>query len=167
MKTRLYASLSANGRFTRPNTDHEIPPDVLADFLGHVRAAGNVIIGRQTFESMLAQGGGAAFAGTDVVVLSRRAGQLPGVHVAGTPEAALRHLEDRAHATALLAGGAATNNSFLERDLVDEMYVNLTPMLTGDGLTMAPSHGSVAGLRLIEVRRLGTDTVQLQHRLDR
>lgn len=164
MKTTLYASLSANGYFTQAHADREIPTSVLADFLAHVRKTGNVIIGRQTFE-LLRTNGGSAFADIDVVVLSRRMQELPGVHVVGSPEAAVRYLEDRAHAAALLAGGAATNNSFLRQELVDEIYLNVTPVLTGGGLTMAPSDGSFAELRLLEVRRIGDDVVQLHHRV--
>lgn len=167
MKTTLYASLSVNGHFTQANADREIPAAILADFMAHVRKAGNVIIGRRTFELMRAGRGGTAFADIDVVVLSKRARELPGVHVASSPEVGLRYLEYRAHAEALLAGGAAANNSFLKRGLVDEIYLNVTPALTGSGLTMTPSDGTIAGLRLLGVRRLGSDVVQLHHRVGR
>ncbi|GAA3735504.1 hypothetical protein GCM10022225_17700 [Plantactinospora mayteni] len=170
MKTILYASLTANGHVVRSGPDHEIPPEVLTDFIGQVRQHRNLVVGRRTFDLVSAGGGGGggAFAGVEVVVLSRHAPAPRGGYVVvASPADALRHLADRGHHTALLGGGATTNNAFLAEDLVDECYLNVAPALTGNGGGMALPAGRHAALHLLDVRRLGGDIVQLHHRVAR
>jgi dihydrofolate reductase len=165
MKTTLYASLSANGHVVTANAGHEIQPGILHDFLAHARRAGNVVIGRRTFDLMRSGGSGSAFAGVDIVVLSRQRQDLAGVHPAGSPEQALQLLADRGHTEALLAGGAAAYQSFLERQLADELVLNVAPVLAGDGPRLSLTGAGTATLGLVVVRRLGEGNAQLHYQV--
>jgi dihydrofolate reductase len=161
MQTTLYASLTANGYLVRAGGDHEIPPPLLADFLAHVRRCGNVVVGRRTAELLHAGGSPAAFVGIDVVVLSH----TPGPGVATSPEEALRLLTARGHTEALLGGGASANTSFLERGLVNDIYLNVVPVLTPAGPAL-PAAPQPADLRLLDVRQLAGSAVQMHYRAD-
>lgn len=175
MKTTLYASLSVNGHVTRAEADGPVRPEVLADFRAHVARAGNLVLGRRTFElATAAPGGETLFAGVDVVVLSRLAAALPGgpgVQVAGSAADALNHLRHRGHASALLGGGPATYAAFLEQGLVDEWCLNVAPLLSATGPLLPPPAdptrpGAPAGstrLRLLGLRHLADDIVQLRY----
>ncbi|MGN9913903.1 dihydrofolate reductase family protein [Phytohabitans sp. LJ34] len=159
MQTTLYASLTANGFLVRAGGEREIPAPILTDFLGHVRRCGNVVVGRRTAELIRATGSPAEFAGINVVVLSRN----PGRGVATSPEEALRLLAARGHAEALLGGGAGANASFLERGLVDDIYLNVVPVLTPAGPAL-PAAPQPADLRLLDVRQLAGSAVQMHYR---
>lgn len=50
MKTILYMSLFASGQIARPDEKHPIPKEILGDFVQHVRKAGNVVVGRRTYD---------------------------------------------------------------------------------------------------------------------
>jgi dihydrofolate reductase len=167
MKTTLYASLSVNGHVLEATAGHEVPPEILNDFLNHARRTGNVVIGRRTFDLMAGGGSAEAFAGVDVVVLSRQRRDLSGGHPVGSPEEATRLLADRGHTEALLAGGPTAYHAFLEGDLVDELIVNITPVLTGAGSDLTPGGAKSTALRLVDLRRLSEGETQLHYQLSR
>lgn len=166
MKTTLYASLTANGHVLVAADRSEIPREILTDFLGHVRRVGNVVIGRRTFDQMDSGDSAGAFAGIDVVVLSRQRSELPGAHPAGAPEEALRLLSDRGHAEALIGGGPTAYDAFLERELVDELILNITPVLAGPDSPFLPG-SRPAALQLLETRSLGDGEIQLHYQVSR
>lgn len=174
MKTILWATLTANGNYARASAAHPPRPEATADFASHALAHGNFIVGRRTFEAFQAQparagadGGSAApnpFARTTIVVVSTT---LPAANVAraATPEAALAALRQRGHDTALLAGGEKLHNAFLERDLVDELLLNIVPTLEDEGLKILLPKGSRRELELVGSKQIASGIIQLHYRL--
>jgi dihydrofolate reductase len=167
VRTIVYASLTANGHFGRADDGRSIRPEVLTDFVAHVKQAGNVIMGRHTFDLMRSVPAGSAMSGTDsdLVVLSGSVHELAGVQVARRPEEALAALERLGHDTALVGGGAATDDAFLRAGLVDELYLNVLPYLSGPALTIALAEGQFADAELLDTTTLGDGVVQLHYRL--
>jgi riboflavin biosynthesis pyrimidine reductase len=98
------------------------------------------------------------------VVVTTDPAPREGAHVAATPEAALAYLAGRGFSTALVGGGAATDASFLSRGLIDELYLNVEPVLTGPGLTIPARAGATTPLTLVGTARLSPDIVQLRYR---
>lgn len=175
MKTILWATLSANGNYARASAEHPPKPEATADFAEHALAHGNFIVGRRTFEAFQAQparagaDGGAArnpFANTTIVVVSTTLA-VPNVARAATPEAALAALRERGHTTALLAGGETLHNAFLERDLVDELVLNVVPTLEDQGLKILLPQGQRRELVLLRTKQLAAGIVQLHYALPR
>jgi dihydrofolate reductase len=173
MKTILWATLSANGNYARASAAHPPKPEATADFATHALGHGNFIVGRRTFEAFAAQparaGAGAApnpFASTTIVVVSRTLA-TPNVLRAATPEASLAVLRERGHTTALLAGGETLHNTFLERDLVDELLLNVVPTLEDEGLKILLPKGSRRELELLGTKQLAAGIVQLHYALPR
>jgi dihydrofolate reductase len=171
MRTVLYGSVGINGYIGQASAEHPIAPAVLGDFLARVAQAGNVTMGRRTAELMTSQlmtsqGAGSALAGGDVdlVVLSKAGYRLPGVHPASNPEEALEFLAGRGHATALVGGGAATDNAFLGAGLVSELYLNILPRLTGPGPSLSLADGRFAEAELLDTTALTDGIVQLRYR---
>src|SRR6478609_5459095 len=175
MKTILWATLSANGNYARATAAHPPKPEATADFAAQALAHGNFIVGRRTFEAFQAQparagaDGAAApnpFATTTIVVVSTTLA-VPGVPRAATPEAALALVRQRGHSTALVAGGEKLHNAFLERDLVDELLLNIVPTLEDEGLKILLPKGNRRELELIGSRQLAAGIVQLHYALPR
>jgi dihydrofolate reductase len=173
MKTILWATLTANGNYARNDAPHPPKPEALGDFATQAQAAGNFIVGRRTFESFQAQSkppgtGGVAdsspFPSTTVVVVSTTL-DLPGMSSARTPRAALALLRERGHATALIAGGERLHNAFLAEDLVDELVVNVAPVLEDEGFKVVLPKGQHRDVKLIETKPLGGGVVQMRYDL--
>jgi dihydrofolate reductase len=136
MKVILWATLSANGNYSRATPENPPRLQALQDFEKHAKAAGNFVVGRVTFEGFAARGPNPAFATMDIVVVSRQPLSIPGVLTAQSPQAALELLKQRGHQTALLSGGEKLHNAFLADDLVDELLLNYVPVIEGEGLSI-------------------------------
>ncbi|ULL18985.1 dihydrofolate reductase [Paenibacillus sp. H1-7] len=165
MKTILWATLTANGNYAQSSPDNPPKKEALGDFAAQAKAAGNFIVGRRTFESMLASGGGSGFEGIDIVVLSRKTHDISGVTFAGSPQEALRCLQNKGHHTALLAGGADLHNAFLKERLVDEILFNVAPVLEGKGLQLLidTDRYQYKQVELLDSKSLGGGVIQLRY----
>ena len=76
-------------------------------------------------------------------------------------------MRDRGHTTALLAGGEQLHNAFLERDLVDELILNVVPTLEDEGLKILLPQGHRRDLVLLRTQQLTAGIVQLHYALPR
>ena len=140
MKTILWATLTANGNYAQSSAENPPKPETLADFAMQARTTGNFIVGRKTFDSFAANGGG-PFADLDIVVVSQSVKEIPGVKLVGSPQEALTYLQAKGHQRALLAGGAHLHNTFLGQGLVDEVIFNVAPVLEGKGFNLVLGRG--------------------------
>ena len=81
------------------------------------------------------------------------------------PQEALSLLEQAGHETALLGGGAAVDDAFLRVGLVDELYLNVLPYLSGPALNVSLPDGEFVDARLLDATRLGMSVVQLHYEI--
>lgn len=101
MKTILWATLTANGNYAQSTPDHPPQREALEDFASYAKKAGNFIVGRRTFEGSQAESNrkvddvDKAFAGVDIVIVSRRDLKIPGVTRVATPKEALTFLKQK------------------------------------------------------------------------
>ena len=88
------------------------------------------------------------------------------------PARVIAELAERGYHRLLLEGGGALNYSFFEKDLVDEIYITVTPRIIGgaDAPTVVDGKGFLAAdhphLELVSCRKRG-DEVFLRYRLPR
>ncbi len=156
-------TLSANGLIAQADETHQISPEVLGDFVQQVKRAGNVIVGRRTFELMSAQTSQGAFPGIETVVVTRSGLRIDGVNVAASPQQALELLERKGHEAALIGGGATLDASFLSQGLVDEIYLNIESILTSKGLALDFDTGVAVDMQLTGSAQLSENVVQLHY----
>ena len=62
----------------------------------------------------------------------------------------------------ILGGGAFVNGMFLEKKLVDEIYVTVEPKIFGDGLGLFKGDFDV-NLKLKEIEKINDDSVVLKY----
>ncbi|MBI1881723.1 MAG: dihydrofolate reductase family protein [Chloroflexi bacterium] len=165
MKTILYMTLTANGYFAQADETHPIPKEILDNFRQFVGKTGNLINGRQTYDLMrdrIAQGG---FSGIEVVIVSHSPLQAEGVSPAASPHEALQHLDQKGFDTALVGGGAQLDSAFLSQGLVDEIYLNVEPIIVSKGIMLVTGEGFEASLQLIGAVKLSDNIIQLHYRV--
>jgi dihydrofolate reductase len=167
MKVILWATLSANGNYSRATPENPPRPQALQDFEKHAKAVGNFIVGRTTFESFAARGPNPAFASMDIVVVSRQPLTIPGVLTAQSPREALELLQQRGHHTALLSGGEKLHNAFMEDDLVDELVLNFVPVVEGEGMSIHLPTGRHKAAELQGTSDLGGGVTQMRYSFSR
>jgi dihydrofolate reductase len=170
MKTILWATLTANGNYQRNDPAYPPCPEALADFAAQVRVTGCFVVGRRTFEAFAAQQPGRAPAagdalGAPTIVLVSKSPAPPGVLSARSPGEALTLLRERGFSTALLAGGETLHNAFLAEDLVDELTLDVAPVLEDEGFKLRLPKGGHRTLGLLETKALGGGVMQLRYDL--
>ena len=74
--------------------------------------------------------------------------------ITGDVEAAVRELKAKPGAELQVHGSGVLLRWLLERDLVDELNLRISPVIVGDGLRLFPEHGPTHDLSLAESRAL-------------
>jgi dihydrofolate reductase len=115
-----------------------------------------VLMGRRSWEKVLAMsrgGGSNPYKGMSTFVFSAslKESGVEGVEVVeGEIEDFVRDLQQREGRNIWLSGGGELAASFLEADLVDEIYLGVSPILLGSGTPLFPEFGREIPLRLIK-----------------
>ena len=165
MKTILWATLSANGNYATSSQQRPPMPEALQDFAAQAKKAGNVIVGRKTFEGFRAGGPNPAFEGLEIVVVSQNTETIPGATVVHSPQAALQHLEEKGYDQALLSGGETLHNAFLAAGLVNEVIFNFSPVFEPNGMKLILPADQFKDIQLVNVRNLGSGVIQHHYSL--
>ncbi|MFA5961731.1 MAG: dihydrofolate reductase family protein [Parcubacteria group bacterium] len=82
--------------------------------------------------------------------------------VKGEPEAVIGELEGLGYESAILGGGAFINGLFLERKLIDEIWITIEPKIFGDGLSLFKGDFD-AELKLNSIEKINTNSVVLKY----
>jgi len=133
----------------------------LDDLFARAREAGNIVMGRKTFEIF---NDGVMFSGLDVVVVSSGS-DFEDAHVVGSPNECLNYLNQKGYEKAFIIGGVTLANAFLTENLIDELYINVEPYIE-EGLKLGPVDGSFKNLELLgyqEIEKSGI--VQLHYKV--
>jgi dihydrofolate reductase len=116
-----------------------------------------VLIGRKSWEVAARAGGGAsAYAGVTTYVFSRTLREVPpGVHLVGDDAGGfVRRLKRRPGKGICLMGGGELARSLFEADVIDEVGLNIHPVLLGSGVPAFHDVGRRIPLALRESRVL-------------
>ncbi len=117
-----------------------------------------VIMGRRTYDWIMEQEQGRfPYAGKECYVFSRnRTGNDGYVTYVGEDAAALTaRLQAREGKKIWMVGGGGVLVDFLQAGLVDEIVINIAPVLLGRGIPLFQSGDYAAELRLTDIRRHG------------
>ena len=139
MKITAIANVSANGKvLLAENPNHQAPKAGEEFFIQKTVQAGNIIVGRKTFEVIQQLAGGETnikhiFPNVEVVVISSSNNISRKYKVAGNIDEAIQHLQDKGFDEIIVGGGTNIYNSFLDKNLVTDVFFNVVPVITGGG----------------------------------
>jgi len=102
---------------------------------------GNFIVGRKTYEAVKKWDEGYNFddlVGVEKIVISQDASAelSEGYTLATSPEDALALLAQKGFEKALVTGGSTINSAFAKGHLLDEIILNIEPVLIGHGIPL-------------------------------
>jgi dihydrofolate reductase len=151
--------------------------DVMAEYF---QSIDTILMGRKTWvdAQALATGDSAppedAFKGIQTYVFSRTLEELPDRRVRLVRDDAatfVRDLKKEPGRGICVMGGGELARSLFEADLIDEVGLNIHPVLLGGGVPMFPAPGPRVGLKLLSSRVLSGGCVlanfKVQHRRSR
>lgn len=151
-RVRYGVAMSLDGYIAGPKGEYDwilMDPDI--DFGALMSRFDTFLVGRRTYEVMLAQGEGGRTPGIELVVFSRtlKPADHPGVKVVSRDAgAAVRALKEKPGKEIALFGGGELFRSLLEEGVVDTVEVAVIPVLLGAGIPLLPSPAPRATLEL-------------------
>ena len=130
----------------------------------------SLLMGRKTYD-FAAKSGGGGDAGDSPIrtfIFSRTMTEAPkGASLVATdPAAFVRDLKQQEGGDIMLMGGGELASVLIEGGVVDEIGLNLHPLLLGGGTPFFRPLAHVVNLALIEARPLAKDCVSLRYRVE-
>lgn len=169
MKVILYMAITINGFIAKENDDTSFVSEIEWDnFRNMIKSTGNMIIGSRTYEIMR---DGEEFKNLEnirVLVVSENANfkTIADNHsITKSPKDALAILEKEVFDKALVAGGGTLNASFMAENLIDEIYLDVEPVVFGKGIRLFREDDFEAKLKLLETKKLSDNEIQLHYQV--
>lgn len=164
-------AMSVNGYIA--NKDNETPWSKVewVSFSQCVKRTGNMIIGRKTYEIMEKKKEFSDLGNPLVIVVSRIKSKNKGgdewknIMFVSTPKEALKILMDKEYTTAMIVGGSEINTSFMKENLVDEIFLDVEPVIFGTGIPLFVADNFEMKLDLVNVTNLSENTIQLHYKV--
>jgi dihydrofolate reductase len=164
MKVTLIANIAANGKvLLSENTSYQAPQEAIAIFMEIATRAGNLLIGKKTFEMLQRVLGDVkgAFPGVELVLISATGIATHDYKVVDSPEAAIHYLTEKGYSEIAVGGGTITYNAFLEKNLVTNIHFNIHPVIVGDGGVLVTDPALTSQFKLVSHKQVGDHIVQL------
>jgi len=125
-------------------------------------------MGRKTLDASLRMHGGRYRSPVEmptyVFSYSQPAGKHDGYEIVRhSPAVLVRRLRRRPGKHIFLMGGGELGRSFLEADLVDELFLGIVPILLGDGIPAFPPGFPRRDFRLVENRTFSKSSITLRY----
>lgn len=169
MKVILYMAITINGFIAKENDDTSFVSEIEWDsFRNMIKSTGNMIIGSRTYEIMR---DGEEFKNLEnirVLVVSENANfkTIADNHsIIKSPKDTLAILEKEAFNKVLVAGGGTLNASFMAENLIDEIYLDVEPVVFGKGIRLFKEDNFEAKLKLLGTKQLSDNEIQLHYQV--
>lgn len=167
MKVILYMAISANGLIAKSDDDTSwITKEEWESYSAAVRKAGNLIVGHRTYDILTKQPEFSDLGNAQLVVVSKDH-DLKTVSkehlVADSPRKALALLDG--FREVVVAGGGILNGAFLAENLVDEIYLDVEPIVIGEGVSVFRDRKFEKKLKFLGQRNISDNEIQLHYRV--
>lgn len=170
MRVILGMVISVNGIIAGENNEEEfISHDSWLAWLDIVKQHGCVIWGRKTHQ--VVQTWPKVYLEDikkiKVVVVSTQPDFKtgPGFELVNSPETALETLEKQGFKSVVLTGGSTLNSSFAKLGLIDEVILNVEPVIVGKGIPLFKPDIFELKLELVEMKKSKGKTIQLHYKI--
>lgn len=161
--------ITPNGYIAKENGDSEWTSDEdLKGFYEKSKEAGNIIMGKNTHLITVKYDYFPFPDALNVVVSRQPIDNKWGDNVVITdksPKDVLTFLEEKGFKTAFLAGGGRINSSFMKEGLIDEIYLDIEPLIFGKGIKIFADEDFEYELELLRTKQLNKNTIQLHYKV--
>lgn len=166
---------SLNGYIAKENDDMSwIGKADKQRFEQETKKAGNVVMGRNTYEVMQTDGEFPLRGRLNVVMTRDLPAEPAGKDFLFTsipPGEVVNYLQGEDFERIMIVGGGKLAKSFLEAGLIDELYLTVEPVILGRGVPFLESQDFLEegnlqiDLKLLEVINLSEDEIQLHYQV--
>lgn len=167
MKTILYMAVSLDGYIAKENDDTDwVSEAEWESFKKILKASGNAIVGRRNYDIVKNE---ASFPFRELFIVGVSSQEIKSdqdnVAWVKSPKEALKLLDEKGFATALISGGGELNGSFLKEGLIDEIYLDVEPIVLGNGIRLFGNTAVETKFELIETKKITDSEIQLHYKI--
>ncbi|MCX7778825.1 MAG: dihydrofolate reductase family protein [Patescibacteria group bacterium] len=168
MKVILYATSTINGYIAKEKDETPWSNETWQAYYDLVKEKGNIIVGKRTYEIMKIIDEFEKLNYPFTVVVSSL---VPPHQVnektifVNTPREALEVLKSKGFKEVIVGGGGILNSSFLRGDLIDEIYLDLEPLIFGRGIKLFSETETEAKLKLLAVKKITENVLRLHYQV--
>ena len=140
--------------------------EVSAIMTDYWKTIDTVVMGRKTYEVAMKSGGaGGSSPGITTYVCSRTMKKSKDVNIVSDAVKLVRKLKKEKGKDICIMGGGVLAKSLLEADLIDEIGINVHPVLLGSGIPLFHEMTKQIDLKLIKCQQLKTGCVVLTYKV--
>ncbi len=166
MKVVLYMAMTANGMIATDKDETPWSDAVWKSYYKIAKQFKAAIFGRRTYDIMKSVNEFEKIGNPFTVFLSKNSRVCDSNVVStSTPQEAVDLLKQKKFKTAFLGGGSQANAAFMKAGLVDEIIIDLEPMIFGKGIKLFADEDFQAKLKLIGTKKLSKDEIQLRYKV--
>lgn len=172
MRTTLFMAMSLNGFIARSDGDEDFISNAnWADYVRFCHEYGNVIIGRKTYEAIKNWNEEIGFddiTGVTKIILSNDVNMEVGPEfvVLPSPHEAMHFLAESGFDHAFVCGGSQVNTAFLREHLINEIILNIEPVLVGEGKRVFAEDDFLEKLTFISKQERENGIITLTYQTD-
>lgn len=170
MKIILFMAMSLNGIIADKSGSEDFLSDANWEFFKELAKKYNCfIVGRKTYEAVQKwpdYNFNDIDAKLKIVISSDKSLELkPPFLLADSPKDAIKKAIALNLESAILTGGGTINSAFLAENLIDEVIVNIEPVILGGGIPIFREGELEKRLSLIETVKIAGDILQLRYKV--
>ncbi len=161
-----------NGFIAKKNNDTSwVTETEWASFSNMIRKNGNMIVGKRTYKVMIENDefNRSNLNKIKTVVLtndtSLKIHNPEFISIATSPQEAISILQKQGFETMMVCGGGGLNASFMKENLIDEIYLDIEPIVFGKGIHLFAESEFEAKLKLLGIKKLSDDEIQLHYQV--
>jgi len=159
-------AISLNGLIAKSDDDTSwISKEKWDSYSLAVRTAGNLIVGHRTYGILTKQPEFSEFKDIKLAIVAQENFQTlaPNHLVVHSPKEALELLKD--FKEVIVAGGGALNASFAEENLIDEIFIDIEPIILGQGIPLFRDRNFERKLKFLGQKNITDNEIQLHYRI--
>jgi dihydrofolate reductase len=170
MKIILYMAMTVNGMIAKSDDNTSwVSKEEWDSYSAAVRKAGCLVIGRRTYNILTNQPEFSEFENVKIIAVSKERKNINLVDskhlVAKSPKEALNMLKD--FKEIIVAGGGELNYHFIKENLVDEIYLDIEPLIFGKGIKLFAEGDFEKTLEFVGSKRISDNVIQLHYKVNR
>ena len=157
---------TVNGYIAKENNETPWSNEEWQSFSKFVKEIKAIVIGKNTYELMKKDDEFSKMGNPFTVVVSKEDfAHNSNFDIAKSPKDALKILKEKNFAKVLVAGGGMLNSSFMKKKLIDEIYLDIEPLVFGKGIKLFSDNNFDTKLELMGTKSLSKNTIQLHYKI--
>ncbi len=161
-------AITANGFIAKNDDDTSwISKEEWNSYSLATQTAGGLIIGHRTYDILTKQPEFSELKDVKLAVVSEKKFKTlsPNQFVASSPKKALEFFEG--YKEVIVAGGGTLNASFLAENLIDEIYLDVEPIIFGKGIPVFKGKDFELKLEFLGQKKIADNEIQLHYKVVR